>query len=217
MDELGDAILYKVWGINPEEEEVEEEFVAEGEEEDGEVVSVKEFVNRYIEGKLDLSSDAATQGKEGTEGRGVVHGKHILHLAVRENLIEQCKTLIETLHFDVNSKDESGITPLHLSALHTDCTLFHYLLAKGADIDATADSGERLIHVAAVAGNIPLVTLLLQKNAKEAVAVTKEGCTPLHLAVEQNHSALCQLLIDAGGTAPLLHSSSHNCTHSQHM
>ena len=54
--------------------------------------------------------------------------------------LEVVKFLVEKLGADVNHKDKTGFTPLHGAALIGDHDIIHYLVEKGADVTARANT-----------------------------------------------------------------------------
>lgn len=69
-------------------------------------------------------------------------GEHWLHLGARSQSLDLLKYGL-VLGLDVNQPDESGMTPLHEACLTaTDGDLIQWLVAVGADIQATTHFGE---------------------------------------------------------------------------
>jgi ankyrin repeat protein len=111
----------------------------------------------------------------------------------------------------------SGHAPLHAAAARGDVALVRALLARGADpnqtIDLTgfrrpgegstdprlADDGCTALHLAARAGQVVVVNLLLEGGA-EANARARSGDTPLVLASRGGHSRVVAALERAGAT-----------------
>jgi ankyrin repeat protein len=95
---------------------------------------------------------------------------------------------------DVNAKDEAGITPLHLAALHGQASVAKTLLGAGATVDAIGfkDNDTPLI-VAADNGRLGVVEVLLAYGANTN-AVDKFGTTALQCARNGHHTNVAALL-----------------------
>src|SRR3989338_3167952 len=69
---------------------------------------------------------------------------------------------------DVNAKDVSGLSPLHMAAVNGHKDVVELLLAKGADVNAKDGNGLNPLHTAAVNGQKDIVELLIAKGADPA-------------------------------------------------
>ena len=87
---------------------------------------------------------------------------------------------------DVNSKDKSGMTPLHIACFFGHIGTVQVLIRYGADVNAVDDKGETPLHLAAEGGWPEVIQLLLDEGA-DTKAKTNEGHTPLDV-VEQRQS-----------------------------
>jgi hypothetical protein len=58
--------------------------------------------------------------------------------------------------------------------------------------------GESLLHAAAFAGNLEILSALLRHGADANCKGKHSSCTPLHAAAAAGHLAACQCLLDAG-------------------
>ncbi len=79
---------------------------------------------------------------------------------------------------NLNVKDDSGRTPMHLAALHGRTDIVQALIKAGADKDATNNSGETPMHYAAREGRTDIVQALIEAGADKE-AKTNYGETAL--------------------------------------
>ncbi|KAI3929888.1 hypothetical protein MKW98_004042 [Papaver atlanticum] len=123
-------------------------------------------------------------------------GDGCLHFACDGGSLNICKYLLETLEFDVDSKDGKGYTPLFhaMSKEHLDTV--RYLLEKGANVDASDGTNETPLQYAAQNGNTKLMTLLLSKGAQVDVA-TRLG-TALQMAAAFGRQDAVKMLLNHG-------------------
>jgi hypothetical protein len=124
---------------------------------------------------------------------GVWENDTALHLAAARGDNDMVMLLLEH-KADVNAKDEAGITPLHLAALHGQASVAKTLLGAGATVDAIGfkDNDTPLI-VAADNGRLGVVEVLLAYGANTN-AVDKFGTTALQCARNGHHTNVAALL-----------------------
>jgi ankyrin repeat protein len=108
---------------------------------------------------------------------------------------EKGKALLEDKPGLVSSKDNYGMTPLHLAA---NKNVAEALLDNKADVEAKDNHGRTPLHWALESGRYDVVELLLSKGAN-ANARGNEGYTPLHAAVTGGHPDMADLLRQHGG------------------
>jgi ankyrin repeat protein len=68
---------------------------------------------------------------------------------------------------EVNTKDASGWTPLHVAAAHNDLETVRSLLARGARLNATDHQGHSPLKWARETGSRDVFTYLKSQGAKE--------------------------------------------------
>lgn len=119
--------------------------------------------------------------------------------AVHGNRINDLKLLLDNEEWviDVNRPDEHGWTYLMYAVRFNLEPIALYLLAKGADINATKPGdGNACIHMAAYEGSLEMCQLLLRHGAS-AVARNRSGVQPHSIAQAQGHEAVRLFLLDA--------------------
>ena len=116
--------------------------------------------------------------------------------------LETTRLLVEA-GADVNARTEGGESALIVAARRAGATpVAVYLLAKGADIRASALDGTTPLHRAAEGGDVSMLRLLLEKSA-DINAQRKRGGVPLASAVVSGHAAAVRYLLSRGAKANL--------------
>ncbi len=96
----------------------------------------------------------------------------------------------------VNAKNYSGHSPLILASYRNQVDMVKLLIELGADIDYNFGQGAA-IHGAAFKGNMEIIKVLLEHNAKLNVP-DNNGTTPLIYATIFNHTEIAELLFAKG-------------------
>ncbi|TGL97479.1 hypothetical protein EHQ76_15205 [Leptospira barantonii] len=125
------------------------------------------------------------------------NGNPPLIFAIRCELFEFSKLLIEQ-GADPNLKDEKDEkTPLMFllggTFLKKNLDLAESILQKGADIDATSNSGSTALHFATFHNDLQAVRFLLERGAKTNLK-NQFGKTPFDIAIENDHVQIVLLL-----------------------
>jgi ankyrin repeat protein len=97
---------------------------------------------------------------------------------------------------NVNQRDKSGQTPLHLAAEGGYTEISQTLIDRGARVDSKDNEGRTPLHLASD-GYTPMVDLLLTKGAS-VLSKDKNGRTPLHYAVVEANNETALLLLSKG-------------------
>lgn len=174
-------------------------------------------VERYVSNKQGIDPTklillASSWGKVGSLKVLMKHGDDInavddyarnaLHYAANSFFLDVAKELIAN-NIDVNSKDVSGKTPLHLACCTNHPEMVELLIDSGAKVDAQTYD---------IAGfKTPLLTMLsspirvnsdivriLLKNGADPKATSKEGNSALWYARLWNRRGIVKLLKQAG-------------------
>lgn len=111
---------------------------------------------------------------------------------------EKPKTPIELFlnGADIKGKDSEGNPPLH-RALRTQPDLIPALIQAGADINATNEQNQTVLHRAIIDENVEVAKELIPLKAN-VKAADSQGNTPLHYAAKLGNKELIQALIGAG-------------------
>jgi ankyrin repeat protein len=126
------------------------------------------------------------------------HGYLPVHFA---NSIEDFPKMLQTLlshGSDVNSIDNYGRTPLHLSLLNKCRGQLEALLTAGASINAVDNKGQSALHYACDNGDVDDVRLLLSSGA-DLFVKDFTGKTAMHAAARQLQGGqLIELFVEHG-------------------
>ena len=124
-------------------------------------------------------------------------GETALHIASDKGHLEVVKLLIRFEAF-IEARNNFGNTPLMVSN-DAARSAVDFLLAHGADIEASNDESFRPLHYAAY-NNCPEVARLLLQNRALVDVQSQWGHTPLHLATWSGASKLVELLLKYGAS-----------------
>jgi ankyrin repeat protein len=124
--------------------------------------------------------------------------------AVLAGEMSVAKLLLETGMFDVNSKNEHGLSPLFSVAEFTKDDAVAKLLLEtvGVDVNVTNDDGRTPLSVAVSSSDLrglEIVRLLLEKPMIDVNAKDKKGWTPLLWAARQGTADAIGLLLRMSG------------------
>jgi ankyrin repeat protein len=124
-------------------------------------------------------------------------GLNILHYAIQANRPTMVELLLKySSNIEAPAKLEVDTPPLHLAAFYGHEKIAALFIKYGSNVNQMVCNDKNEIsplHIAAEKGNA-VVGVLLEKSAKTE-SVTKEGFTPLHLAVINNNFESVKLLI----------------------
>jgi ankyrin repeat protein len=129
--------------------------------------------------------------------------------ALKNNDLPKVKTLLENNHQLLNSRDESGNTPLHLAVRQKQHETVAYLLNEGADVNCGNTNRVTPLHISSSVGNPEITWLLIEKDADVGLA-DYQLHTPLHYAVANGFSEVAEMLVMSG--APLEAKNSYDRT-----
>ncbi|KAB5520686.1 hypothetical protein DKX38_025005 [Salix brachista] len=99
--------------------------------------------------------------------------------------------------FDIDDKDNDGLTALHTAIIGKKEAVISHLLRKGASPHIRDRDGASPLHYAVQVGAMQTVKLLL-KYEVDVNATDNEGWTPLHIAVQTRNRDIAKILLVNG-------------------
>jgi len=116
-------------------------------------------------------------------------------------------------------EDDSGHTPLHISALYGKLYATKVLLERGASLEVFSYKTQQTPIFYAARENCKKILVWLLEKGANPDAKDPDGTTPLHWATRKGHIEIVKLLVDSGadvkaedvnGLRPLQYSLSYN-------
>jgi len=136
-------------------------------------------------------------------------GDTALVVALRDDADKVVKVLLEAPGLDLETRSTNGNTALMMAAYKHKQAIVEAMLAKGAKVNQT---GWTALHYAASAGDLPIMQILLARQAVvDALAPT--NITPLMFAAREGQEGAVKLLLASGADATL--KSGHGWTAAQ--
>ncbi|XP_076630614.1 ankyrin repeat domain-containing protein 16 [Colletes latitarsis] len=126
------------------------------------------------------------------------NGRSVMHIAAfhgHEGIIEELATIDPSL---VNARDSSGHTPLHEAIKGGHLAVAERIIELGADVRATDNVGQTILHVAALTGNTDAVRYILKNNLIDIHTEALFNVTPLVAARRSNHTDTIECLTEFG-------------------
>ncbi len=110
----------------------------------------------------------------------------------------------EEIRLDVNARDRSGYTPLHLATIRENSEMVELLMNNAAKADVQNKLGDTPLHLAVIQRQIDLTEVILKNmDGGSADVPNKDGNTPLHLAASNGDQKLTNLLLEYRAGADL--------------
>ena len=120
----------------------------------------------------------------------------LLHSSCAQGSIVSVRALLNEHKADVNSRTDSGDTPLTLAARHGHDNVVHALLSDfQCPVDARGQNGYTALHYSCRYGHVDIVRTLIKHKANFNDR-TDSGDTPLTLAARNKHDNIVHALSD---------------------
>jgi len=124
-----------------------------------------------------------------------IHAKQMLDAVTNGNIAAAGKLAQNGTSIDV--RDSDGRTAL---AKAPDAAMARWLIARGADVNASRDDGQTVLMEQAAAGNAEVVRVLVNSGAKLDVVSSKWHTTALQRALDAEKLDVVRILRDAGAS-----------------
>ena len=115
----------------------------------------------------------------------------------KDGHLDIVRAMVERTQVDLEARDDSDRTPLHIAALKGHLPVVQYLCEQGADKEARSDGGRTPLHLAAYHGRLPVVQYLCEQGADKD-ARDYFDMTPLLWAARFGHLLVVQYLCEQG-------------------
>ena len=123
-----------------------------------------------------------------------------LHWACSKGSAARALELLTEFRFDIDTRDNQGMTPLMLAAYTGRANVSRLLLDRGAALEARNIGEGTALYACCQEGHRRVARLLLDRGAVVDSAATF-GRTPLYAACEEAHLDIAELLLDRGAAA----------------
>ncbi|KAI8955496.1 ankyrin unc44 [Xylaria longipes] len=120
-----------------------------------------------------------------------------LHKASEGGYIECASALLQA-GADVNDTTPLGETCLYIAAKEGHFSFVDWVIDAGAQVDHVTNGGWTALQIASYHGKSDVVRVLLNHHANLEHLERKTGRTALHMAAERNHTAIIDMLVNAG-------------------
>ncbi|CAO3640766.1 unnamed protein product [Cunninghamella blakesleeana] len=120
------------------------------------------------------------------------HGDTLVHFAARSHSLPLLKTLYK-YHANMEAINEHGRRPIHEAIDNLECVAY-LLEICNVDCNALKRGDWTPVMIAAYKGNLPVVQCLVNNKACLYLS-SKDGKTPLHMAISEGHVDVAKYLI----------------------
>jgi len=122
-----------------------------------------------------------------------------IHEAAKEGYLEKVKMLLEKDPQLINTKDETGRTPLHWACRGVHIKIVEYLIENGADVNARDINNVTPLHSLSYRGQTDCIELLI-KNGADIETKDASGLNALFYAAYGGHKGAMEALLKNGVT-----------------
>jgi ankyrin repeat protein len=153
--------------------------------------------------ELDAGSSVRSRLKAGQDPNVLnERGQRALHWALMNDSGKALQALLEDPRTDPNSLNATGEKPVWLAAIRGRLDWVQALIQRGASLERGPQAPEArawtILHYAATAPNLKVLSWLLQERCCDLNAGSTNGSTPLMLALGYGSLDAADLLIKAG-------------------
>ncbi|MFC1492720.1 ankyrin repeat domain-containing protein [candidate division KSB1 bacterium] len=120
-----------------------------------------------------------------------------IHTAVQEDNLERVRILLTENPEMINSKNDNGMTPMHLAARNVNKDMIELLISKGADVNTKDNNNVTPLHSLAFRGGIESVKILVE-NGADINAGMRDLSIPLHGAARGGQLDVVEYLLSRG-------------------
>jgi len=121
-----------------------------------------------------------------------------IHDAARNGEVKKIRQMLDKDLSLLNSKDQSGKTPLHFASQYGHFDIVTILIEKGAEVNAENNNGETPLHYASAYGQETIAELLISNGAELEYRSWRHGDTPAHAAAIGGHVEMVSFLAQKG-------------------
>ncbi|XP_067650397.1 ankyrin repeat domain-containing protein 17-like [Haliotis asinina] len=122
-------------------------------------------------------------------------GHNILHLSALSGQVEMMKYILSLNTTDIDSRTQTGATPLMKAAYVGHKNVFEFLVSNGANVSHVDDRGDNILHHASFGGHTDMVQYILSQNLVNINSREKYGATPLMKAALMGHINVFEYLV----------------------
>ena len=150
--------------------------------------------------------------EEQLQWRSEISRDALVHLVCLKKNVEALQ-LIGRAGADVNAKNRSSETPLHIATRNGDFQMIRTLNFFKANGDLTDNKDRTPLHIAASNGMTEIANFLIDRFNSELNLRTKNGSTMMHLAAEQGYADTVSLFIKLGLPVNMANKAGTRCLH----
>ena len=110
-------------------------------------------------GNVEIVREMLATDRGSTHKADVQGDRYLLHIAAGRGHKQLAEFLLDK-GYDVNSKDQNGLTPLHMAAIEGEKEIAELLIANGADVNARDEDGLMPLFFAKITGHKEVANLL---------------------------------------------------------
>ncbi|XP_071085033.1 serine/threonine-protein phosphatase 6 regulatory ankyrin repeat subunit A-like [Haliotis cracherodii] len=131
-------------------------------------------------------------------------GNNILHagsLGGNVSIVEyilSCDYLLGRNMVDIDSRNETGLTPVMAAAMNGKRKVFDLLVRKHCNMSMVHDSGTNILHFACFSDNVQIVENILSHHIADINSINEDGLTPVMIAASQGQKKVFDLLCVKG-------------------